>query len=242
MLVISSCSFFGGSAITTTTSSSSSSLSNTTNTPIKHLVVIFQENISFDHYFATYPNATNPKGQPKFIDDPHTPAINGLKSSGLLTDNSNVVNPFRFDRSQAITCDMNHEFTAEQKVYNGRLLDKFVKYTSSRDPGCTDIVHRKQVMGYYDGDTVTALWNYAQHFALNDNSFNTIFGPSTPAVFNLIAWNTHGTLAVNRKDDEGNPSGVINGSVLGDADSKFDVCGKPPLISMTGKNIGDLLN
>ncbi len=28
-------------------------------------------------------------------------------------------------------------------------------------------------MGYYDGNTVTALWNYAQHFAMSDNSFGT---------------------------------------------------------------------
>ena len=33
-------------------------------TPIKHLVVIFQENVSFDHYFGTYPNAANSGGQP----------------------------------------------------------------------------------------------------------------------------------------------------------------------------------
>ncbi len=32
-------------------------------TPIKHLVVIFQENVSFDHYFGTYPNAANTSGQ-----------------------------------------------------------------------------------------------------------------------------------------------------------------------------------
>ena len=32
--------------------------------PIQHLVVIFQENVSFDHYFGTYPNATNASGQP----------------------------------------------------------------------------------------------------------------------------------------------------------------------------------
>ncbi len=37
-----------------------------TATPIKHLVVIFQENISFDHYFGTYPVATNPAGEPPF--------------------------------------------------------------------------------------------------------------------------------------------------------------------------------
>ena len=35
----------------------------TTATPIKHLVIIFQENISYDYYFGTYPNATNPQGR-----------------------------------------------------------------------------------------------------------------------------------------------------------------------------------
>ena len=38
----------------------------TTATPIPHLVVIFQKNVSFDHYFGTYPNATNPAGEPTF--------------------------------------------------------------------------------------------------------------------------------------------------------------------------------
>ena len=35
-------------------------------TPIQHLVVIFQENVSFDHYFGTYPNADQSPGEPKF--------------------------------------------------------------------------------------------------------------------------------------------------------------------------------
>ena len=34
-------------------------------TPIKHVVVLFQENISFDHYFGTYPYATNPADEPE---------------------------------------------------------------------------------------------------------------------------------------------------------------------------------
>ena len=37
-----------------------------TATPIKHLVVIFQENISYDHYFGTYPNAMNLPGETPF--------------------------------------------------------------------------------------------------------------------------------------------------------------------------------
>src|SRR5271168_2818864 len=57
-----------------------------TATPIKHLVVIFNENISFDHYFATYPKATNPAGEPAFHARPGTPAINGL-TEGLKTNN-----------------------------------------------------------------------------------------------------------------------------------------------------------
>ena len=47
-------------------------------------------------------------------------------------------------------------------------------------------------MNYYDGNTVTAMWNYAQHFALNDNSFGTTFGPSAPGAINLVSGNTGG--------------------------------------------------
>ena len=43
------------------------------------------------------------------------------------------------------------------------------------------------VMGYFDGNTVTGMWNYAQYFAINDNSYRTTFGPSTPGAVNLVA-------------------------------------------------------
>src|SRR6516165_659953 len=62
--------------------------SNTT-TPIQHLVVIFQENVSFDHYFGTYPYATNPSGQPAFHAKPGTPTVNGY-TPALLTHNPNL--------------------------------------------------------------------------------------------------------------------------------------------------------
>jgi phospholipase C len=70
-----------------------------TATPIKHLVVIFQENHSFDNYFGTYPDALNPPGEPVFTAAPNTPKVNGL-SPKLLTANPNSANPFRLDRSQ----------------------------------------------------------------------------------------------------------------------------------------------
>jgi phospholipase C len=57
-----------------------------TNTPIKHVVVIFDENDSFDHYFGTYPNALNLPGETsKFYP---APQVNGLTST-LLTNNPN---------------------------------------------------------------------------------------------------------------------------------------------------------
>ena len=66
-----------------------------TTTPIKHVVVIFQENISFDHYFGTYPYATNPVTETPFYPKDDTPRVNNLLSGGLLTSNPNSVQPFR---------------------------------------------------------------------------------------------------------------------------------------------------
>ena len=59
-------------------SRSAAALASTTATPIKHVVVIFQENVSFDHYFGTYPNAANSAGEPSFRAAPGTPSVNGL--------------------------------------------------------------------------------------------------------------------------------------------------------------------
>ena len=105
-----------------------------TSTPIKHLVVIFQENISFDHYFGTYPNATNPPHEPAFHAKPGTPTVNGY-TDGLLFNNPNWLNktgnaggasnPFRLDRSEAATADQDHDYTPEQQAFHGGLMDSF---------------------------------------------------------------------------------------------------------------------
>src|SRR5882757_10802930 len=81
-----------------------------TRTPIKHVVIIFGENESFDHYFATYPNAKNTE-QPVFKADPDTPGVNGL-SAAMLTNNPNLFNPKRLGREDAYTCSFNHDYTA----------------------------------------------------------------------------------------------------------------------------------
>src|SRR6266581_5937582 len=78
----------------------------TTATPIQHVVVIFQENVSFDHYFGTYPDAANTDGQP-FRAKPGTPTVNGL-TPALLTNNPNTAQPKRLGPAQAVTCDQGH--------------------------------------------------------------------------------------------------------------------------------------
>jgi phospholipase C len=209
--------------------------------PIRNLVVIFQENVSFDHYFATYPNALNPAGEPAFHARRGTPVVSGL-TGALLTSNPNSAQPFRFDRSQAATCDQDHDYKDEQEAYHGGLLDLFVE-TVGNGPGTDGKLTCKatDVMGYFDGNTVTALWNYAQRFAMSDNTFGTTFGPSTPGALNLVSGQTHGATPAELADS------VVQGSVFGDPRPVLDDCspgggGQPNQILLSGRNVGNLLN
>ena len=203
-----------------------------TTTPIQHIVVIFQENRSFDQYFASYPLAANLPQEPPFYARPRTPSVNGLLTAGLLTSNPNSANPQRLSPANAIVCSDSHDYTDEQNAFDHGLMDLFPEHTASS--GCP----LGQVVDYFDGNTVTALWNYAQHFAMSDNSFNTTFGPSTPGALNLISGQTHGVVA-----SLGDISGdVVMNTVIGDADPLYDDCGSPDQVGLGGKNIGDLLN
>jgi len=102
------------------------------------------------------------------------------------------------------------------------------------------------VMGYYDGNTTTALWNYAQHFAMSDNSFTTTFGPSTPGALNLITGQTSSFSAFNSHVPSSHEvsDGGGNFTMIGDGDPLLDVCSNPAVDQATiaGRNIGDMLN
>jgi phospholipase C len=259
-----------------------------TATPIKHIVVIFQENVSFDHYFGTYPKAMNLSGETPFSASQHTPKVNNLVNPldvnhnfgplagvDLLNHNPNsnpnapaapnnskingtgASNPFRLSPSQALTADQGHNESPEESAYNNGLMDGFPAFVGTAGPPPTGIGSKALVMGYYDGNTVTAMWNYAQHFALNDNNYTTQFGPSTPGAINLISGQANGVAAtLNVFDGSGNllhgtheafgdaahiPSNITE---IGDGDPLQDVCSNPTLdqVTMAGKNIGDLLN
>ncbi|NYF78398.1 phospholipase C [Granulicella arctica] len=228
---------------------------------IKHVVVIFGENVSFDHYFGTYPNALNLPGETKFTAATGTPTTtnNYVSNPGLLTDNPNsgsqngagAANPFRLSPSQAATADQDHGYTAEQSAFDGGKMDLFPTSVGSADSatlatstGASAIAATTGLtMGYFDGNTATVMWNYAQHYALNDRSFGTNFGPSTPGAINLISGQTNGVV------NTVNPGGAVaadgNGglTLVGDADPTGDICSSTTKsASLSGKNIGDLLN
>jgi phospholipase C len=232
-----------------------------TTTPIKHLVVIFQENVSFDHYFGTYPNAANTTGQP--FKGSSKAKVNGLANNpgaggiGTLLSNNpnkdsagNQVNPRRYDPASindVLTCDQDHDYNDEQKAFNGGAMDKFVTSVgtgSGKSPTGQPCV-AGDVMNYYDGNTTTALWNYAQNFSMSDNSFGTTFGPSSPGAINLVSGNT-GTVdkMINGADTNGDtvPDGVGGRSLVSDAQPYYDDCSTRDAASLKGQNIGDELN
>jgi phospholipase C len=259
-----------------------------TATPIKHVVVIFGENISFDHYFGTYPKAQNNPGETPFhykssnhsgndvantLITPLDPTKgfkpvkgvnlitenpNGPKGSGAAFNGTSAANPFRLAPSQAATADQNHSPKPEQVAYNNGKVDQFPGSTGTAGPppsataDSNAALTKGLTMGYFDGNTVTALWNYANHFALNDNTYTSQFGPSTPGAINLISGQTNGfanfTNVVSGTTLLHNSHEVFDGqggfTLIGDAEPLGDVCSATSSdnVAFAGKNIGDLLN
>ena len=242
-------------------------------TPIEHVVVIYSENISFDHYFATYPKAANKDGEklqsndqdaPKFKAKKGTPKVNNLASEDLLgKNNPNSVKPFRLGPDQAVTVDQNHEYSALQEAFNGGKMDKFPETVSTDVDKDNEGLYARpgMTMGYYDGNTVTGLWNYAQHYAMNDNSYSTIFGPSTPGALNLVGATVAGATIHDPSNGEqvkitpgesDEFAGVSKDgktvTVVGDPDPLYDDCSNSSssktdeVAALHNKNIGDQLN
>jgi phospholipase C len=244
-----------------------------TKTAIKHVVVIFGENISYDHYFATYPVAANGAGEIPFTAVAGTPKVNNLTTPldptaafapatapNLLTANPNfsaagngtdAANPFRLSPAQGATPDMGHNYKPEQQASDNGKMDLFPEFTGTvgPPPGTPAVALTKGlVMAYFDGNTVGALWNYAQHYAMSDNSWTTTFGPSTPGALNLISGQTNGFDKFNKDPSTMGATHVVadgNGgfTLIGDTDPLNDVCSTgADQNTMKGKNVGDMLN
>jgi phospholipase C len=238
------------------TSASANGPDQDTATPIKHVVVIFQENVSFDHYFGTYPNAANTSGQ-TFTAKTGTPSVDGL-SSALLTGNPNGVNPRRYDParvSDVLTCDQDHNYNDEQRAFDNGAMDRFPQTvgtgTGTGPTGSACVAG--DVMNYYDGNATTGLWNYAQRYAMSDNSYATTFGPSSPGAINLVSGDTGSvdmahtanspSIATAAKPNADLTADGLGGySLTSDAQPYWDDCSTRDAVAMSGENIGDRLN
>src|SRR5260370_38261439 len=88
------------------------------------------------------------------------------------------------------------------------------------------------------------MWNYAQHFAMSDNSYSTGFGPSTPGLLNLVSGQTNCATNISAAAAG---FAVVDGcagsfTVISDPDPLGDVCTGGAVCSVQGHNVGDLLS
>jgi phospholipase C len=143
-----------------------------TTTPIKHFLVLMQENHSFDNYFGTYPGADGiPENTCMPVDNSRDPA------HPRVTDE--CVKPFHLEGKA--TFDLGHSGGVFNAQYNHGRMDGFIKvFNSRRGIG-------NQSMGYYDDRDIPYYWNVADNFVLFDRMFTSAAGGS---VWNHMFWVT----------------------------------------------------
>jgi len=139
----------------------------TSKIPISHVIVIVQENHSFDNYFGTYPGAN---GLPLNIALPSK--LNG----------SALVKPFPLQRDSPWG-DICHSSQCSIDEYDGGKMDGFV-YTAGTN----------LTMGYFDYHQIPYYWDYASQFVLMDNYYSSVRGASVANHLYLVAGQSGGML------------------------------------------------
>ena len=177
---------------------------------IKYVFVIFEENRSFDSYFGTFPGARGLFSQP----EKDTP---GFHQYILNTDGTySQISPFRLGQEYGAwdLDDVSHAHNPMVEkmdiVYGKPLMDQFALieeglHFDTQFPTLAAKQYGELEMAYVDGDIIPFMWNYANKFALFDNIFQTIIGPSSPNAIAMIAgqsgstqWVKHpNTVAIN---------------------------------------------
>jgi phospholipase C len=142
---------------------------------IQHVIIIMQENRSFDSYFGVYPGADG------------IPMKNGVPTVCVPDPMSGqCVKPF-VDHSDSILGGPHIQKASVADVDGGK-MDGFIREAETRcTPGkpCKAL----DVMGYHVGTDIPNYWAYAQHFVLNDHMFASVNSWSLPAHFFMVsAW------------------------------------------------------
>ena len=150
---------------------------------IRHVIVIMEENRSFDSFFGTYPHAD---GIPRKHGRPTVCVPNGV---------GGCVRPF-LDANGADDSGGPHGPLAGQSDVDGGRMDGFIRVgggqlirTCLRDRRSSACVHLRHpnVMSYHDGGQVPSYWAYARNFVLQDHMFEPNWGWSLPAHLWLVS-------------------------------------------------------
>jgi phospholipase C len=149
---------------------------------IKHVVIIMQENRSFDHYFGTYPGADG------------IPMKDGAPTVCIpIPDSGRCVKPFHDARDRNRGGPHNTRASAVDE--NGGKMDGFIAVFSNArnkcltpgDPICAAPFAATDVMGYHDQREIPNYWKYAQDFVLQDHLFEAIASWSLPQHLFLVS-------------------------------------------------------
>lgn len=154
-----------------------------TRTPIKHFIVLMQENHSFDNYFGTYPDADGLPPDTCMPVNPVDPA------------NTECVRPFHIGHTQVV--DLSHNIQTWKRQYHDGRMDGFI--AAFREEGRDGTL----TMGYYDGTDLPFHWNVADQYVLFDRFFSSAAGGS---VKNHMYWVT----AAPGNDEDAIPKGGWN--------------------------------
>lgn len=126
-------------------------------TPIGHLVVLMQENHTFDNYFGTFPGADGPPASTCVPRDPASPA------AGCEV-------PVHLDSTR--TQDLDHGTPSAETAFDGGAMDGFYVAQARRN------LDASLTMGYYDGTDLPYYWNLASDYVLADRFFSSALGGS----------------------------------------------------------------
>jgi phospholipase C len=184
-------------AITTPTTPTSSSTTPTSTAPggctdcgihkIKHVVIIMQENRSFDSYFGTFPGADG------------IPMRDGVPTVCVPDPEAGVcVRPYH-DTSDRNRGGPHTYFNALADISHGA-MDGFIGQAqhggvcAPNDPTCGQVCQYGQasctdVMGYHDGQDIPNYWTYARDFVLQDHMFSSVRSWSLPEhLYEVSGW------------------------------------------------------
>jgi len=161
----------------TAASAASASLSD-----VKHIVILMQENRSFDHYFGTLSGVRgfsdpsvlkNANGTPIFDQYGYQPGT-GVDASGYLQPFHLLNNP-PAENGEA-TNDISHGWTTQHQSWNGGKLDSFIKAHLAADGNTNGPV----TMGHFTRSELAFYYALADAFTICDNYFCSVLGPTDP--------------------------------------------------------------